>query len=122
MIRTSGKFTLAAFIAITTSPGPGDGEGMFSTTSDSGGPKALQRTALTGWECTTNVHREGTKATKITKRSSALRVLRVLRDDRRNLFPRRARRRLRARRGLRILLRRAAAPNHGRRRIAHQSV
>src|SRR5216684_3939977 len=47
MIRTSGKLTLAAFTEMTTSPGPGIGDGMSSTTSDSGGPNALQRTAFT---------------------------------------------------------------------------
>ena len=46
MIRTSGKLTLAAFTEITTSPGPGMGEGSSSTTSDSGGPYCLQRTAF----------------------------------------------------------------------------
>ena len=34
MIRTSGKFTLAACIDTTTSPGPGSGDGTSSTTSD----------------------------------------------------------------------------------------
>src|SRR5216684_6664352 len=47
MMRTSGKFTLAAFTDTTTSPGPGVGDGTSSTTSDSGGPYCLHRTALT---------------------------------------------------------------------------
>jgi hypothetical protein len=46
MIRTSGKFTLAACIEMTTSPGPGSGDGMSSTTNVSGGPYCLQRTAF----------------------------------------------------------------------------
>src|SRR4051812_35359171 len=45
MISTSGKFTLAALTEMTTSPAPGCGEGTSSTTSDSGGPNRLQRTA-----------------------------------------------------------------------------
>src|ERR1700730_6402827 len=49
MIRTSGKLTLAAFTAMTASPAPGSGDATSSTTSDSGGPYALQRTAFTRW-------------------------------------------------------------------------
>src|SRR3982750_4264901 len=51
MMRTSGKFTLAAFTATTTSPGAGLGDGRSSTTSDSGGPNCLQRTAFMNIEC-----------------------------------------------------------------------
>src|SRR5258706_13984319 len=47
MMRTSGKFTAAAFTDTTTSPGPGVGDGTSSPTSDSGGPYCLHRTALT---------------------------------------------------------------------------
>src|SRR6185295_3811124 len=47
MISTSGKLTLAALTESTTSPGPGVGDAMSSTTSDSGGPNDLQRTAFT---------------------------------------------------------------------------
>src|SRR2546425_5939626 len=47
MISTSGKLTLAALTAMTTSPGPGSGEGISSNTSDSGGPYSLQTTAFT---------------------------------------------------------------------------
>src|SRR5262245_13872307 len=46
MINTSGKLTPAALTLMTTSPGPGACEGISSTTSDSGGPKDLQRTAF----------------------------------------------------------------------------
>src|SRR5688500_17537737 len=46
MMRTSGKFTLAALIAITTSPGPACGDGTSSITSVSGGPYALQSSAF----------------------------------------------------------------------------
>src|SRR3954468_7692849 len=46
MMSTSGKLTLAAFTEITTSPGPGRGGGNSSTTSDSGGPNSLHRTAF----------------------------------------------------------------------------
>lgn len=46
MIRTSGKLTLAAFTNSRTSPGTGRGSGTSSTTSDSGGPYVLQRTAF----------------------------------------------------------------------------
>src|SRR4051812_32630757 len=46
MMRTSGKLTLVALTAMTTSPGPGSRSGTFSTTSDSGGPYALHRTAF----------------------------------------------------------------------------
>src|SRR5689334_11460002 len=46
MISVSGKFTLAALTAMTTSPGPGTGDGTSSMTSVSGGPNDLQRTAL----------------------------------------------------------------------------
>src|SRR5438045_8834650 len=49
MISTSGKFTLAALTVITTSPGPGRGDGTSSTTRDSGGPNCLHRTAFTGF-------------------------------------------------------------------------
>src|ERR1044071_2842187 len=51
MISTSGKLTLAAFTEITTSPGPGCGDASSSTTSDSGGPNCLQRTAFIAIEC-----------------------------------------------------------------------
>src|SRR5712691_3406696 len=47
MIKTSGKLTLAAFTVMTTSPGPGSGDATSSTTSDSGGPYALHKTAFT---------------------------------------------------------------------------
>src|SRR5204862_2563233 len=51
MMSTSGKLTLAAFTVTTTSPAPGFGEGSSSTTSDSGGPNCLQRTAFMNIEC-----------------------------------------------------------------------
>ena len=46
MISTSGKLTLAAFTATTTCPLPATGSATSSTTSDSGGPNCLQRTAF----------------------------------------------------------------------------
>src|SRR5256714_6382757 len=46
MMSTSGKLTLAALTATTTSPGPGCGAATSSTTSDSGGPYCLQSTAF----------------------------------------------------------------------------
>ena len=49
MISTSGKFTLAAFTETTTSPAPASGDGISSTTSDSGGPNCLHRTAFTNF-------------------------------------------------------------------------
>src|SRR5882724_7380 len=51
MMSTSGKFTLAAFTVTTTSPAPALGDGSSSTTSDSGGPNCLQRTAFIHIEC-----------------------------------------------------------------------
>ena len=45
MIRTSGKLTPQPATSTTTWPGPGVGSGTSSTTSDSGGPNCLQRTA-----------------------------------------------------------------------------
>src|SRR3954452_7281727 len=51
MMSTSGKLTLAAFTVTTTSPAPAFGEGSSSTTSDSGGPNCLQRTAFINIEC-----------------------------------------------------------------------
>src|SRR5207237_10290721 len=51
MRRTSGKLTLAAFTEITTSPALGTGEASSSSTSDSGGPYCLQRTAFIAIEC-----------------------------------------------------------------------
>src|SRR5688500_10651672 len=47
MMRTSGKFRLAAFTDTTTSPGPARGEASSSTTSESGGPNCRQTTAFT---------------------------------------------------------------------------
>src|SRR6476619_104147 len=47
MISTSGKLTLAVLTETTTSPGPATGDGTSSTTSESGGPYALQSTAFT---------------------------------------------------------------------------
>jgi len=46
MISTSGKFTLAALMPMTTSPAPALGEGTSSSTSDSGGPNCLQSRAF----------------------------------------------------------------------------
>src|SRR4029453_13217312 len=46
MINTSGKLTLAVLTETTTSSGPAIGDGTSSTTRDSGGPYALQRTAF----------------------------------------------------------------------------
>src|SRR5437660_1590077 len=46
MIRTSGKLTLAAFMLITASPGPGIGDATSSMTSESGGPYDLHSTAF----------------------------------------------------------------------------
>src|SRR3954451_20071584 len=43
----SGKLTPTPLTATSTSPRPGVGDGTSSTTSVSGGPNALQRTALT---------------------------------------------------------------------------
>src|SRR3954467_11953930 len=51
MMRTSGKLTLAALTATTTSPGPAFGEGNSSNVSVSGGPYCLQRTAFIAIEC-----------------------------------------------------------------------
>jgi pimeloyl-ACP methyl ester carboxylesterase len=51
MMSTSGKLTLAALTATTTSPGPALGEGNSSNVSDSGGPYCLQRTAFIAIEC-----------------------------------------------------------------------
>src|SRR2546422_27109 len=51
MMSTSGKLTLAALTDTTASPGPARGEGSSSTTSVSGGPYCLQRTAFTDIEC-----------------------------------------------------------------------
>src|SRR6478609_5467727 len=51
MMRTSGKLTLAAFTATTTSPAPARGEGNSSNVSVSGGPYCLQRTAFIAIEC-----------------------------------------------------------------------
>src|SRR2546425_6761396 len=47
MRRTSGKFTPLAFTDTKSCPLPGFGEGMSSTTSASGGPHVLHRTAFT---------------------------------------------------------------------------
>src|SRR6266481_7122475 len=46
MMRTSGKLTPHARTASTTSPCPAVGDGNSSTTSESGGPYSLQRTAF----------------------------------------------------------------------------
>src|SRR3970040_1712177 len=46
MMSTSGKFTLAALTATTTSPRPGRGEGSSSKVSDSGAPYCLQTTVF----------------------------------------------------------------------------
>src|SRR5512134_90131 len=46
IMRTSGKFTPAAFTSMTTSPAPARGDGTFSTTSASGPPHVLQSTAF----------------------------------------------------------------------------
>src|SRR5215475_3146119 len=46
MISTSGKLTLAALTDTTTSPAPASSGGRSSTTSDSGGPYALHKTAF----------------------------------------------------------------------------
>src|SRR3954464_3366277 len=51
MMRTSGKLTLAALTATTTSPAPALGEGNSSNVSVSGGPYCLQRTAFIAIEC-----------------------------------------------------------------------
>src|SRR5258705_685846 len=51
MMSTSGKLTLAAFTVTTTSPAPGFRQASSSTTSDSGGPNCLQRTAFMNIEC-----------------------------------------------------------------------
>src|SRR5882672_7838053 len=51
MMSTSGKLTLAAMTDTTASPGPARGEGTSSTTSVSGGPYCLQRTAFIDIEC-----------------------------------------------------------------------
>src|SRR5579859_2637649 len=51
MMRTSGKFRLAALTATTTSPGPGWGAGSSSSESDSGGPYCLQTIAFIDIEC-----------------------------------------------------------------------
>src|SRR3954469_20474999 len=51
MMSTSGKLTLAAFTDTTTSPGPALSAGRSSSTSDSGGPNCLQRTAFMNIEC-----------------------------------------------------------------------
>src|SRR5688572_25677552 len=46
MMSTSGKLTLAALTAMTTSPVDAFGEATSSTTSESGGPNCLQSTAF----------------------------------------------------------------------------
>src|SRR6185503_1875782 len=46
MMSTSGKLTLAAFTATTTSPSPARGDGRSSKTKVSGGPYCLQSTAF----------------------------------------------------------------------------
>src|SRR5256885_7514146 len=46
MRRTSGKFTPLAFTETRSCPLPGAGDGMSSTTSDSGGPQSLHSTAF----------------------------------------------------------------------------
>src|SRR5688572_17518790 len=51
MMSTSGKLTLAAFTETTTSPAPALRGGSSSSTSDSGGPNCLQRTAFINIEC-----------------------------------------------------------------------
>jgi len=48
MIRTSGKFTPAAFMSTTISPAPGTGSGTSSTTSVSGSPYCLHSRAFIG--------------------------------------------------------------------------
>src|SRR5882762_10275645 len=46
MRRTSGKFTPLAFTETKSCPLPGAGDGMSSTTSESGGPQFLHSTAF----------------------------------------------------------------------------
>src|SRR5262245_6717958 len=47
MMRTSGKLTPAALTDTTTSPGPAVGDGRSASTSESGGPYCLHKTAFT---------------------------------------------------------------------------